>query len=144
MEEKENLHSQRQAWLLNYLCLFAITEPDRWITEKEICDAYANDHKESTWDRYIYKDNAKGSKCSAIYEDMDSINTNLAFHKIIITHGRKYKVSVSEDETKKYYLNSVQKKLDQASHRKSLITKKMALDGQMTIDGKVIDVYGKK
>jgi len=137
-----NLHAQRQVWLLNYLCQFAIAEPERWLTEKEICEAYAKDHDPNTWDRYIYKENAKGSKCSAIYTDMDELNTNMAVHKIIITHGRKYKVSVSREETEKYYLNSVYERLKNASHRKSLIEKKMVLDGQMTLDGEVIEVYG--
>lgn len=143
-ETKVNVYEKRQGWLFNYLCQFAIKEPSRWLTEQEICEAYAKDHKEKSFYDYNYNTNAKGSKCSAIYWDMDYLNTNLAIHKIIISKDRKFKISTSKEETETYYLNGVVKKLKNASHRKSLIIKKMQLDGQMTLDGEVIDVYGEE
>lgn len=142
-QTKVNVYERRQEWLFNYLCQFAISEPSRWLSEQEICEAYDKDHpQKSHYDYHFNANNPKGSCCSMIFWDMDELNCNMAVHKIIITKDRKFKISTSKEETETYYLNGVIRKLKNASHRKSLIIKKMQMDGQMTLDGEVVDVYG--
>lgn len=125
--------TSRQWWLYNFLG----KHPDGWFDEVDIAISNINDLGYGG-ERYELTANPKGSKCSAIWSDMEAINFSYETDKIIITKNRSYKMASSKDEIDEFYLNTLHEKAMRALVRCSIITKKVKADGQ----GKLLTLKG--
>lgn len=130
MKKKKTLNS-RQWWLYNTLGCHA----GEWMTEKEICSLCP---RSKFGEPYEYKDNAKGSKCSTIWYDMQAINESYQVDKLIITKDRKYKMAESEEELNGEYAEAMREKAVRALIRYSILKRKAKADGQ----GKLVTLHG--
>lgn len=123
-------------WNLYQLLRRAYEEDaDKWISQKEICDAQIG---------YVWNEN-RWDKCSAIQGDMKEINHLEEVDKLIIMKNRCFKIAKDEKEAKdaaNYYIRKIKKNVDNANS----IYHKLGLNGQFKLlsnQGKPIDENSK-
>lgn len=129
--------AKRQEWLYNWLYKKAKEEPNKWWSEWDIAVASTHEIKEL---HYEYTTNAKGSKCSAIYSDMDEINDNYHYDKVIVTKDRLFKMCTDFNDVKPTLDRFVTKR-NNASHRLKMLRTKVAQDGQLTLYEEELSPY---
>ncbi len=74
---------ERKEKLINLLT----SEPDKWFTQKEICDAIPEYH-------YVERNN---DKCPVIREDKLEINSNPEIETLIVMKDYKFKIGTYEE-----------------------------------------------
>ena len=123
-------------WNLYQLLRRAYEEDaDKWISQKEICDAQIG---------YVWNEK-RWDKCSAIQANMKEINYLEEVDKLIIMKNRCFKIAKNEEEAKdaaNYYIRKIKKNVVNANS----IYHKLGLNGQFKLlsnQGQPIDEKSK-
>lgn len=121
--------TKRQEWLIDLLR----KSKGAWLSESDIIEAMIDDivlGKFDDRDAYSYHENAKGSKCMAIWGDADKINQDTDCPAIILTKDRQFAIAMSERDVYELLLAPMARKATSAWSRYWNIKHKMALKDQ--------------
>lgn len=121
--------TKRQEWLIDLLR----RSKGAWLSESDIIEAMIDDivlGKFDDRDAYSYHENAKGSKCMAIWGDADKINQDTECPAIILTKDRQFAIAMSEGDVREILLAPMAKKATSAWIRYWNIKRKVALQDQ--------------
>lgn len=138
--------TERQLWLIATLR----AAKGAWLSEEDICNLMIDDilfGKISNKNAYQFKGNAKGSHCSAIWQDMDEINQDIDADAIIITKDRQFAIAMSEQDVEELLLKPLMSKTVNAFKRYWNIKRKAGTQWQGKIgfseeqEIKFIDLY---
>lgn len=121
--------TKRQNWLISLLR----ESKGAWLSENDIIQAMIDDivlRKFDDRDAYSYHENAKGSKCMAIWGDADKINQDTECPAIILMKDRQFAIAMNESDVYELMLAPMVRKASSAWKRFWNIKRKLALQNQ--------------
>ena len=121
--------TKRQEWLIELLR----RSKGVWLSESDIIEAMIDDivlKKFDDRDAYVYHENAKGSKCMAIWGDADKINQDIECPAIILMKDRQFAIAMSERGVHEMLLAPLMKKASSSFARFWNIKRKLSLQNQ--------------